>query len=178
MRALARHLGVTPMSLYHHVPSKGALLVELLGREYSAEVSRPELPADDRAALVEVCMHFHDVLGEHEWALDAIMTGEAYGRDAMWIVEEFLARVDGLGGSPEQATQLYFACWRLVLGDLMQLRMRARLAAGGTPWSRTVESFAEYPRLSAVLPGLEALAAGFDLREALAALIEGTFPRG
>lgn len=177
MRALARRLGVTPMGLYHHVPGKGALLVALLGQEYDREVARPTLPADDREALVEVCMHFHEVLGRHDWALDAIMTGEAYGRGAMWVVEEFLSRVEALGGDDELATALYFACWRLVLGDLMQLRMRRQLAAGGTPWPRTVAAFEEFPRLTAVLPRIERLAAAFDLRGALRALIEGTLPR-
>ncbi|MEV7420209.1 TetR/AcrR family transcriptional regulator C-terminal domain-containing protein [Streptomyces sp. NPDC089919] len=76
IRAVAERLGVKPMSLYHHVPHKEAILDGIVDAVF-AEI---ELPADEpdwRAALRHRAHSARDVLGRHSWAI-ALMESRAH----------------------------------------------------------------------------------------------------
>ncbi|MFG2621883.1 TetR/AcrR family transcriptional regulator C-terminal domain-containing protein [Streptomyces sp. NPDC048507] len=67
IRALAQRLGVKPMSLYHHVPNKEAILDGIV----DAVFAQIELPAEDpdwRRALSRRAHSAREVLGRHPWA--------------------------------------------------------------------------------------------------------------
>ena len=66
IRRLAQELGVKPMTIYHYVPGKDAILDGMVDLVF-AEI---DLPAGDgwRAALRHRCMSAREVLRRHPWA--------------------------------------------------------------------------------------------------------------
>lgn len=74
MRAVAAHLGVEAMSLYHHVANKEALLDGVVDLVFDA-IDLPPRPADDRdwrPAIRARCCSARDVLARHSWALGLV----------------------------------------------------------------------------------------------------------
>lgn len=68
MRAVARHLGVEAMSLYHHVANKEALLDGMVDSVF-AEFHAPVPGADWRSELRERSVTARDALKRHPWAV-------------------------------------------------------------------------------------------------------------
>jgi AcrR family transcriptional regulator len=73
MRRLAQELGVEAMSLYHHVPNKGAILdgvVEVVMEELNAAVDKVDAPAQEedwQGALRARILAARTVLLRHRW---------------------------------------------------------------------------------------------------------------
>jgi AcrR family transcriptional regulator len=67
MRSLATQLGVKPMSLYHHVPNKDAILDGIVDAVF-AEVELPEPDEAWRPAMERRAHSAREVLGRHPWA--------------------------------------------------------------------------------------------------------------
>jgi AcrR family transcriptional regulator len=67
MRSLARELGVTPMSLYHHVTNKEEILDGIIDVVFS-EIDLPPADADWRSALRHRASSARSVLARHPWA--------------------------------------------------------------------------------------------------------------
>jgi AcrR family transcriptional regulator len=67
MRSLAEHLGVKPMSLYHHVANKEEILDGIIDLVF-AEIDLPAADADWRSALRERAVVTREVLRRHPWA--------------------------------------------------------------------------------------------------------------
>lgn len=65
MRALAARLGVTPMSLYHHVDDRKGLLLALSDRVYGAVLEGAASLTDHRAEIRELLTRYHDAVGRH-----------------------------------------------------------------------------------------------------------------
>ncbi|MEV6581225.1 TetR/AcrR family transcriptional regulator [Streptomyces sp. NPDC051582] len=68
MRAVAERLGVKPMSLYHHVPHKEAILDGIVDAVF-ADIELPLDEPDWRAALRHRAHSARTVLGRHSWAI-------------------------------------------------------------------------------------------------------------
>ncbi|MFJ3175979.1 TetR/AcrR family transcriptional regulator [Streptomyces roseus] len=68
IRAVAERLGVKPMSLYHHVPHKEAILDGIVDAVF-AEIELPLDEPDWRAALRHRAHSARTVLGRHSWAI-------------------------------------------------------------------------------------------------------------
>ena len=68
MRSVAKELGVEAMSLYHHVPSKDALLDELADWLF-ASIDLPEIGDPWREAMTARARSARSVLTAHPWAL-------------------------------------------------------------------------------------------------------------
>ncbi len=69
IRSLAGELGVKPMSVYHHVPSKGAILDGIVDLVF-AEMEREGAGAGTwRDQLVRRAHETRRVLGDHPWAI-------------------------------------------------------------------------------------------------------------
>lgn len=68
MRALATHLGVGPMALYHYVSGKEELLDAIVDSVF-AEVHLPVAGADLHAELTRRSHSLREVLGRHPWAI-------------------------------------------------------------------------------------------------------------
>ncbi|MFO0682575.1 MAG: TetR/AcrR family transcriptional regulator C-terminal domain-containing protein [Sandaracinus sp.] len=71
MRSLARELRVEAMSLYHHVPSKDAILDGMVDLVF-AEIELPRLDLPWREAIRRRMVSMREVLLRHRWALRVI----------------------------------------------------------------------------------------------------------
>ena len=68
MRSLAQELGVKPMSLYHHVANKDAILDGIVDMVF-AEMELPQADGDWRAELTRRATSARSVLRRHPWAI-------------------------------------------------------------------------------------------------------------
>ncbi|GAA1650994.1 TetR/AcrR family transcriptional regulator C-terminal domain-containing protein [Georgenia ruanii] len=75
MRSLAQELGVKPMSLYHHVANKDAILDGIVDMVF-AEMELPSPGGDWRAELARRATSARGVLRRHPWAI-ALMESRA-----------------------------------------------------------------------------------------------------
>jgi AcrR family transcriptional regulator len=67
IRKLAAELDVKPMAIYHHVPSKDAILDGIVDAVF-AEITLPPAEDDWRDAIRLRCVSAREVLNRHPWA--------------------------------------------------------------------------------------------------------------
>lgn len=142
MRRLARELDVSVAAIYYHFPTKNALFFAVLSAR-ADELERLTLPEDPRERLVTIVVYLIDTLHRLPWVLDILVTGETFGRAAMWILDEFVRAANELGASDEDAVVLYGVMWRFALGELMARRAaekRDQAAADGRPPAHWTEA--------------------------------------
>lgn len=65
MRALASRLGVTPMSLYHHVKDRAGLLRALSDRVYGEVLEGTGSYLDPQEEVRELLVRYYDAVGKH-----------------------------------------------------------------------------------------------------------------
>lgn len=65
IRSLASRLGVTPMSLYHHVEDRAGLLVALSDRVYGEVLEATRSLDNGPAAIRELLTRYHDAVERH-----------------------------------------------------------------------------------------------------------------
>jgi AcrR family transcriptional regulator len=68
IRRLADALDTKPMTIYHHLPSKEAILDGMVDRVF-AEIERPPSDLDWKPAMRRRCLSAREVLGRHPWAV-------------------------------------------------------------------------------------------------------------
>lgn len=108
MRKLGAELGVEAMSLYNHVPNKGALLdgmVEVLLGEL-------EIPSEDEGWERRVrgaYRAFRRLAHEHPNVFPLLVVRPPDTMDGVWLVEEFLKTLRGAGFDPETALYAFRA---------------------------------------------------------------------
>lgn len=67
IRKLAAKLGVGPMTIYHHVPSKDELIDAMVDQVFT-EIELPPKGEDWRVAIKKRCLSARSVLNRHPWA--------------------------------------------------------------------------------------------------------------
>nr|WP_255494949.1 TetR/AcrR family transcriptional regulator [Nocardia sp. GTS18] len=180
MRRLAGRLGVSTAAIYHHFPTKGALFFAVLDAR-ADDLRKPDLPEDPRDRLVAVVLYLIETLHELPWVVDILVTGETYGRAAMWILDEFVSCARALGATEEQAVYLYSVLWRFTLGELTARRAaddRADATRRGHAPPHWTESAAtdlldEFPAAVGVLPQWTTAMARYDVRRAVGDVVDG-----
>lgn len=68
IRRLADALDTKPMTIYHHLPNKDAILDGMVDRVF-AEIDRPPTHLDWKAAMRHRCLSAREVLSRHPWAV-------------------------------------------------------------------------------------------------------------
>ncbi|MFD9518801.1 TetR/AcrR family transcriptional regulator [Streptomyces sp. NPDC059979] len=98
MRALARRLGVTPMTLYTYVPGKAELLDLMLDEAY-AGMERRTVGARDpwQVKVARVADDNRDLLTRHPWIADLAVTRPPLGPGVIGKYEYELAAFEGIG---------------------------------------------------------------------------------
>lgn len=76
MRALASRLGVTPMSLYNHVPDRAGLLRLLSARVYAQVLEGLEEAETSKAELRAILLRYHQAVGRHPHLTLAIFSDQ------------------------------------------------------------------------------------------------------
>jgi len=119
MRRVAQELGVEAMSLYHHVPSKAALLDGVFERVL-AELPSPARRGAWPGALRTRARAFRAVLCAHPQALPLFATRPAVTPAALGRVEEVLQLLDDAGFSPLEAVRTLQVVTAFVVGHTAQ----------------------------------------------------------
>ncbi|MGH7573295.1 MAG: TetR/AcrR family transcriptional regulator C-terminal domain-containing protein [Gemmatimonadota bacterium] len=157
MRRLAAELGVEAMSLYHHVPSKGALLdglvAAILGEVHDATTESSG--ADWRAALRDRCLTARDVMVRHPWAPGLIGTRTTIPTSVVFYYEGVLGLLIEGGFSYALAHRALHALGSMTLGFVQELFSPA--ATGGSLDVDAAE--AAFEELAAALPHMTAMVA-------------------
>ncbi|MBF6347404.1 TetR/AcrR family transcriptional regulator [Nocardia flavorosea] len=180
MRRLAHRLGVSTAAIYHHFPTKADLFFAVLNAR-AEKLPRPELPDDPRDRLAAIIVHLIDTLHEFPWIIDLLVTGETYGRAAMWILDEFVTTANRLGAGDIEAGYMYSVLWRFALGELIARKASAdRRSADrrGEPtphWTDTAaeDDLGEFPSVLRVLPQWQAIVDSYDSSRAVRVVVDG-----
>jgi TetR/AcrR family tetracycline transcriptional repressor len=106
MRKLGSELGVEAMSLYNHVPNKGALLdgmVEVL----LGELDIPPEEEGWESRVREAYRAFRRLAHEHPNVFPLFVVRPPDTMDGIWLVEEFLKTLRGAGFAPETSLHAF-----------------------------------------------------------------------
>lgn len=110
MRALAARLGVTPMSLYHHVGDQVGLLRALSDRVYTEVLEGPCGATDHRAEILALLTRYHEAVGRHpQLTLAIFATPEAFAGVTRQITDRLTTLLAEITAEP--------ILWRDVLVD-------------------------------------------------------------
>jgi AcrR family transcriptional regulator len=115
MRRLAQELGVEAMSLYHHVPSKDAILDGMVDRVF-AEIELPAPELDWKRALRRRSASVRAALLRHRWALGVLESRAAPGPTTLAHHDAVLGCLRGAGFSVVLAAHAYAVLDAFVYG--------------------------------------------------------------
>lgn len=154
MRKLGAELGVEAMSLYNHVPNKGALLdgmvAVLLG-----ELEVPSREADWETRVREAYKHFRRLAHEHPNVFPLLVTRPPETMYGSWLVEEFLETLGEAGFGSETALHAYRVLSSYAAGYAMAEIRDFALEPGGPDVGSLSRD--EFPRLSEISPKLKSV---------------------
>ncbi|MCH8563142.1 TetR/AcrR family transcriptional regulator [Nesterenkonia sp. YGD6] len=159
MRRVASSLGVEAMSLYHHVPSKAALLegiVEAVLAEAEAEGELGRLegtgPDEWRFLVRERCLVSREVMMRHPWAPSLMVSGLSVPLGALARYEAVLAVFVGGGLSYHLAHRALHALGSMILGFVQEPFSPSAGQADGADNPGQSDSFATLmPHLAAMV---------------------------
>lgn len=101
MRALAAELGVTPMSLYHHVGDQAGLLRMVSDRVYGEVLAAAGGLAEARAEIRALLLCYHHAVGRHPQLTMAIFaTPEAFAGVTRHITDRLTALLAEITAEP------------------------------------------------------------------------------
>lgn len=110
MRGLATRLGVTPMSLYHHVGDQAGLLRALSDRVYAEALGETAGLADHRAEIRTLLTRYHHAVGRHpQLTLAIFATPEAFAGVTRQITDRLTTLLAEITAEP--------TLWRDILVD-------------------------------------------------------------
>lgn len=118
MRNVGRELGVEAMSLYHHIPSKDALLDALAERIY-ASIEVPAVGEPWREAMSARARSAREVLTRHPWALGLVDSRRAPGPAMLRYYDSVVGCLLSNGFSPALATHVFSAIDSYVFGFVL-----------------------------------------------------------
>jgi TetR/AcrR family transcriptional regulator, tetracycline repressor protein len=154
MRKLGAELGVEAMSLYNHVPNKGALLdgmVEVL----LGELEIPPRSRDWEERIREGYRAFRRLAHEHPNVFPLLVNRPPETMDGVWLVEEFLQTLREAGFGREEALHAFRSLSSYTFGYAMaEIRGFALEPDGSRLGARTL-SPEEFPNLGELGPQLE-----------------------
>ncbi|MGF1472798.1 MAG: TetR/AcrR family transcriptional regulator C-terminal domain-containing protein [Rubrobacteraceae bacterium] len=153
MRKLGAELGVEAMSLYNHVPSKGALLdgmVEVL-------LQRVEVPPESEdweTRVREAYRRFRQLAHAHPNVFPLLIVRPPDTMDGAWLVEAFLETLHQAGFDPRAALQAYRTLTSFTVGYIIsELRGFAMEPGDGRTGAQGLTA-EDFPRLHELSPEL------------------------
>ena len=154
MRKLGGELGVEAMSLYNHVPNKGALLdgmVEFL----LGELEVPPKDEDWEGRIREAYRRFRRLAHAHPDIFSLFITRPPEAMYGVWLAEEFLRTLREAGFEPRMALHAFRALNSYTVGYAMAEIRDFAMEPSGSRMGAQLLSEDEFPRISEVKPHLE-----------------------
>ena len=141
VRRLAAELGVSPMTVYHHIEDRADLLVQLINDNFR-ELPRPDRPDDPRGRIIAAALAAHDALIAQPWITEVVTTDGFLSRlssSSIWMVEDIVSGALEAGCSAEQAILVFRNIWYFTAGEiLVRANSRNRRADGGQTTPSTI----------------------------------------
>jgi AcrR family transcriptional regulator len=129
IRRLAEALDTKPMTIYHHLPSKDAILDGMVDRVF-AQIDRPPTDVGWKPAIRHRCISAREVLSRHPWAVPLMESRTDPGLETLGHHEAVLACLRRGGLSLPMTAHAYALLDSYVYGFALQ---EASLpATGGT----------------------------------------------
>jgi AcrR family transcriptional regulator len=119
MRRLAADLGVGAMTLYHYVPSKEALLDQMIDVVFG-EIELPATDVDWRTALRRRALSTRAVLNRHRWAVGLMESRTTPGPNSLRLHDAVLGVLREAGFSVELSIQAYSVQDAYIYGFALQ----------------------------------------------------------
>jgi AcrR family transcriptional regulator len=167
IRRLADALGTKPMSIYHHVPNKDAILDGMVDRVF-AEIDDPPADREWKPAIRHRCVSAREALSRHRWAAPLMESRLDPGPETLGHHDAVLGCLRRGGLSLEMTAHAYAILDSYVYGFAMQ---EANLpATGGDEMAELAESMLDpmpddaYPHLMAFAKD-HVLQPGYDFRD-------------
>ena len=154
MRKLGRELGVEAMSLYNHVPNKGALLDGMV--EYL--LGELEVPPggdgwEDR--IREAYRRFRQLAHDHPDIFSLLITRPPEAMYGIWLAEEFLRTLRGAGFEPTMALHAFRTLNSYTVGYAMAEIRDFALEPGGSRAGALQLSEGDFPHIYELRQHLE-----------------------
>jgi AcrR family transcriptional regulator len=127
IRRLAAALGTKPMTIYHHVPSKDAIVDGMVEAVF-AQIARPPEDEEWKSAIRQRCISAREVLTRHPWAAPLMESRTSPGPENLGHHEAVLACLRRGGLSWEWTAHAYAVLDAFVYGFAFQ---ESTLPAGG-----------------------------------------------
>ncbi len=119
MRSLAQALGVKPMSLYHHVANKEAILDGIIDVVFS-EIDLPPADADWRSAMRHRAISARRVLARHPWAIPLMESRTTPGPATLRQHDSVIGTLRRAGFSIQMTAHAYSLLDSYVYGFALQ----------------------------------------------------------
>ncbi len=119
IRALAAELDAKPMSLYHYVKNKEALLGQMVEHVFS-RIEKPPAELPWKEAIRRRCVSARAVLGEHPWAVPLLESQLEPLEELLAHHEAVLATFDRGGFGMDLMAHAYAALDSYVYGYVIQ----------------------------------------------------------
>lgn len=135
VRRLAGEIGVSTMTIYHHVKDRGDLLVQLISDRLD-RLEHPAAPDSPRERILVAATFMHDALAEWPWVTEVVTTDGFLSRlsDAsLWPVETIVSSALEAGCTADQAILVFRNVWYFTVGEILvraHTRQRRSEAAG------------------------------------------------
>ena len=149
MRGVAAEVGVAPMSLYHHLPNKEAILSDVAETIAAAALGDPRTRGawQERARLLFVGLY--ELVQAHPRALPLITTGVLRTPSGRRWMEELMGVLLEAGFAPETAAEIYHDLGAYTLG-LGYAQMLSLEVPAETIIVELAGHWADYPNLMTV----------------------------
>ncbi|MBP2055346.1 AcrR family transcriptional regulator [Streptomyces griseochromogenes] len=118
MRAVAERMKLRHTSLYRHVPSREALLVELVDHMLG-EISLPAPGPDWRAATEAGAREYRRVLLAHRALVPLLTLGQLLGPNALRAREHGLGLLTEAGWPADSTVRIYLTVTHYVVGSVL-----------------------------------------------------------
>lgn len=171
MRRLGAELGVEAMALYHHVPSKEAVLDGLVELVVGAAV--PATDSDWQGLLRGYARDLRRALQAHPEVVPLVITRPAVTPRTLDLLERGVAALDRAGFEPRQGLQMIHAMTGLVVGSVGTTDRADQVPGLPRAASLSEVDLADFPALRAAGAAPPGAAAGDLFDVVLEALVQG-----
>ena len=119
IRSLAAHLGVKPMTLYHHVANKDEILDGIVDLVFTG-IELPSPEGDWRSEMVRRAKSARQVLRRHSWAIGLMESRKNPGPATLRHHDSVLGVLRGAGFSVEMTAHAYALLDSYIYGFALQ----------------------------------------------------------
>ena len=119
IRKLAAELDVKPMTIYHHVPNKEAIIDGMVDFVFS-EIDRPPTDIDWKTAIRHRALSAREVLARHRWAATLMDSRTSPGPETLGHHDAVIGCFRASGFSIEMTAHAYALVDSYIYGFAMQ----------------------------------------------------------